>query len=85
MVDTDTIDMKPFKPTGKLYDDIATICKMWQTKVHPALKNPVQEGQEEEQKAPVSTLSFFKHRVDKNSLRALFLTLPTSSHVHTLK
>lgn len=37
-VETENIDMKAFKPTGKFYDDIEIVCKMFGIRVHPALK-----------------------------------------------
>ena len=36
--ETDNIDLKTFKPTGKFYDDIELLSKMFNVKVHPALK-----------------------------------------------
>jgi len=36
--ETETIDLKPYKATGKFYDDVETLCKMFNIKVHPALK-----------------------------------------------
>lgn len=37
-VETDAIDLKTFKPVGKFYDDIETITRMLNIKVHPALR-----------------------------------------------
>lgn len=51
-VETDAIDLKTFKPTGKFYDDVETLCKMFGSRVHPALKpisyasHPGDEGKE---------------------------------------
>jgi hypothetical protein len=36
--ETDNVDMKQFKATGKFYDDIETICRLYGIRVHPALK-----------------------------------------------
>lgn len=40
---------------------------------------------EEEKHKELNTLTFYKHRLDKNSLRALFVCLPFSPAIHTLK
>lgn len=37
-VDTDSVDLKTFKATGKFYDDIELACKLFGIRVHPALK-----------------------------------------------
>ena len=36
--ETDNVDLKQFKPTGKFYDDVETLCKLFSIRVHPALK-----------------------------------------------
>jgi hypothetical protein len=36
--ETDNIDIKTFKPTGKFYDDIETLTRTFGVRVHPALK-----------------------------------------------
>jgi hypothetical protein len=41
--ETDAIDMKPYKGTGKFFDDVETLSRMFNIKVHPALKPPVKE------------------------------------------
>lgn len=41
--ETDSIDLKTFKPTGKFYEDIDILCKMFGIKVHPAFK-PISYG-----------------------------------------
>ncbi len=46
-VDTDGIDLKSYKGTGKFFDDVETLCKMFNIKVHPALKPPVSPHQED--------------------------------------
>jgi hypothetical protein len=37
-VETDSIDLKAFKPIGKFYEDIETLTRMLGIRVHPALK-----------------------------------------------
>ena len=39
--ETDGVDLKLFKPVGKFYDDIETITRMLNLKIHPALKPAV--------------------------------------------
>lgn len=47
-VKTEMVDMKPFKPTGKFFDDIQTLVRMFNIKTHPALREstyrPVELG-----------------------------------------
>mmetsp|Transcript_34598 Transcript_34598/g.33809 ORF Transcript_34598/g.33809 Transcript_34598/m.33809 type:complete len:127 (+) Transcript_34598:16-396(+) len=89
-VETDHIEQKQFKPIGKFYDDVLTLTKTFNIKVHPAMK-PVTnvpipgEEQEEQKQKEVSTLTFYKHRLDKNSMKVLFWCLPASPGIHTLK
>jgi len=72
------------------------LCKNLIIKVHPALKKPVkdvsadvsektEEKKEEEVKKEPNTLTFNKHRVDKNTMKVLFFLLPYYPNYHTLK
>ena len=36
--ETDKIDLKPFKPTGKFFDDVQTLIRMFGINMHPALR-----------------------------------------------
>ena len=93
---TDEVNLTAFKPTGKFYDDAAAVCKLLGVKVHPALRpvlwekeKPVifhddEEEAKEAHEKDLATLKLDKHRLDKNSLKALFYILPTST-VRTLK
>jgi hypothetical protein len=45
-VETDAIDVKGFKPTGKFYEDVDSLCKTFNVKKHPALRNPQQHSGE---------------------------------------
>ena len=94
-IETDHIDLsKTFKASGKFYDDIETLCKLFNLKVHPALR-PISYGEkqqvegqppvEEDRHKDLNTLTFYKHRIDKNSMKVLFLSLPASPGIHTLK
>jgi hypothetical protein len=40
-VETEGVDLKAFKPIGRFYEDIDTLTKMLNLKVHPALKPTV--------------------------------------------
>ena len=76
-VETDSVDLKTFKPVGKFYEDVETLAKIFNIKVHPALKPANYSGSEdhpsqanEEQKHhDLNTLNFYKHRVDRNTLK----------------
>ena len=37
-IETDKVDMKPFKPTGRFFDDVQTLVTMFKIKTHPALR-----------------------------------------------
>ena len=37
-IETDKVDMKPFKPTGRFFEDVQTLVRMFGTKTHPALR-----------------------------------------------
>lgn len=43
--ETDSVDLKTFKPIGKFYDDVETLTRMLNVKVHPALK-PISYNEE---------------------------------------
>lgn len=74
---------------------------MLNIKVHPALKpitygstseeNKTVDGQqlhvEEDKQQPkeLNTLTFYKHRLDRNTLKAMFMCLAASPNIHTLK
>ena len=77
-VETDGIDTKAFKSSGKFYDDTEGLCKLYNIKLHPSFKapTPTQDGHEEVKE--LSTVTFNKHRVDKNTMKVLFLTIPAS-------
>ena len=37
-LETEKVDMKPFKPTGKFFEDVQTLTRMFGMKTHPGLK-----------------------------------------------
>jgi hypothetical protein len=93
---TDDVNLGQYKLTGKFHDDAAAICKLMDIQIHPALrpvlwekqkviefKDEDEEDKESEEK-PLSIIKFDKHRIDKNTIKALFHILPSSS-VKTLK
>lgn len=90
------IEPKQFKTTSNFWDDVELLCKNLSIKVHPAIKKPVKpetadaseatvEKKEEEVKKEQSTLTFNKHRLDRNTLKVLFFLLPYYPQFHTLK
>jgi hypothetical protein len=85
-VETDSIDVKSFKPAGKFYEDVDSLCKTFHVKAHPALRNPHQpSGEGSEEVKEVSQITINKHRIDRNSMRVLFFSLPASPNIQTLK
>jgi hypothetical protein len=75
-VETDKIDLKPFKPTGRFFEDVQTLTKIFNIRVHPALKESAYKSENDEDPKDIITLSFMKHRLDRNTLRTMFLCLP---------
>ena len=96
-IETEKVDLKPFKPTGRFFDDIQTLIGLFKIKLHPALRESsyrsepavtgsvLNESQEEPTPREIVALNFFKYRLDKNSLRACFLALPAAQNIQTLK
>jgi hypothetical protein len=89
-VETEGVDMKPYKPSGKFYEDVETLCRMYNLRIHPAMKpvaSPLVEGEKVDEEKPkeLNTLNFYKHRLDKNSMKVLFLALQSAPYIHTLK
>ena len=37
-IECDKVDLKPFKPTGKFFDDVQTLVRLFGIKTHPALR-----------------------------------------------
>ena len=37
-LETDKVDMKPFKPTGKFFEDVQLLVRMFGMKTHPGLR-----------------------------------------------
>ena len=94
----DRVDMKHFKPTGRFFDDIQTLVRMFNCKTHPALRensyrtnadnnnaSAANESQHDEPVREIVALNFYKYRLDKASLKATFLCLPPAQNIQTLK
>ena len=94
----DRVDMKPFKPTGRFFDDIQTLVRMFNIKTHPALRessyrttdanhneSAANQSQHDEPVRDIVALNFYKYRLDKASLKATFLCLPPAQNIQTLK
>jgi len=87
-IETDKVDLKPFKATGKFFDDVQTLAKLFNVRVHPALRESSYRHDQADSDEPtreVTALSFMKHRLDRNSLRTMFICLPPAQNIQTLK
>ena len=93
-IETDKVDLKPFKPSGKFFDDVQTLVRMFGINTHPALRESSYRDREtlqaqaqlnadasvdEQQQKEITALNFYKYRLDKNSLRVTFLCLPPAN------
>lgn len=97
--ETEKVDMKPFKPTGRFFEDVQVLVRMFNIKTHPALRensyrsneqnaggvSNVNESQEEQHQREILALNFYKYRLDRASLRVAFLCLPSAQNITTLK
>ena len=43
-VETERVDLKPFKPTGRFFEDVQTLVRMFGIKTHPALRESSYRG-----------------------------------------
>lgn len=94
-IDTDKVDMKPFKPTGRFFEDVQTLVRMFGIKTHPALRESTYRHSEhsandaasadEHVSRDIVALNFYKYRLDRASLRVTFLCLPSAHTIQTLK
>ena len=96
-METEKIDLKPFKPTGRFFEDVQTLVRLFGIKTHPALRessyrsesqtnaSAANESQDEVPAREILALNFFKYRLDKASLRVAFLCLPAAQNIQTLK
>mgnify|MGYP000928867980 CR=1 FL=1 len=92
-VNTDSINMKEYKPIGQFYNDANMLCTMFGIKPHPIFREPVPvssgesnaegaEGGEEPKKAKEpTTIIVNKYRLDANSMKVLFKVLEGCQHI----
>ena len=48
------VDMKPFKPTGRFFEDVQSLVRMFGIKTHPALRENSYRSSEQQSAAGVS-------------------------------
>ena len=90
-IETDKVDLKPFKPTGRFFEDVQTLIRLFGIQTHPALRESTYRDKDtmqalnngdasvdDQQVKEVTALTFYKYRLDRNSLRATFLCLPSA-------
>lgn len=86
VVEAEKIDLKPFKPTGRFFEDVLTLTKLFNIKLHPSLRESTyRESKDSHDEMPddqiireITALNFTKYRLDRNSLRVMFLCLPAA-------
>ena len=95
-VNTDTANMKEYKPVGQFYTDAHMLCKLFNIKAHPCFKEPLPFGvtaqdhavgafDDQKRAKEPTTISISKYRLDPNSLKVLFKVLEGCTHIQTLK
>ena len=87
-IETDKVDMKPYKPTGKFFADAQTLVSLFKVVSHPSLKEGAYRSKTDKLQEPekeIQTLNFFKYRLDSNTLRITQLALNTQTAIQTLK
>ena len=50
-VETEKVDLKPFKPTGKFFDDVQTLTRLFNIQTHPALRESTYRDKEAQSQA----------------------------------
>ena len=88
------MDLKHFKPTGRFFEDVQTLVRMFGIKTHPALREAtyrhavnhevgshLNESHDEHLPREIVALTFYKYRLDRASLRATFMCLPSAQHI----
>jgi len=69
--------MKPYKPTGKFFNDVNTLVNLFKIQCHPAIKEstykPKGAGILEDKE--INVLNFYKYRLDCNTLKVMTLSL----------
>jgi len=47
-IETEKVDLKPFKPTGKFFDDVNNLVKLLGIRLHPALRESAYRSEDSE-------------------------------------
>lgn len=84
-IETDKIEMKSFKPTGKFAEDVQFLLRHFNVKCHPALRDAGCSKAGVVENKDLTTLNFQKFRLDRNSARITFIALQHSPNIQTLK
>ena len=53
--ETEKVDLKPFKPTGRFFEDVQTLVRMFGIKTHPALRESSYRSAEQNAAAIANT------------------------------
>ena len=72
-IDTEKIDLKTYKPTGKFFTDVQFLVKLFGIHMHPCIKESNYKPKVNSliEDKDVQVLNFFKYRLDSNTLRCL--------------
>ena len=86
-VETDKVELKTFKPTGKFFTDVQFLVKLFNVHMHPCLREAAYKpkGTSLLEDKDVTILNFFKYRLDSNTLRVIQLALPAQNMIQTIK
>lgn len=76
-IETEKVEMKTYKPTGKFFVDSQFLVKLFGIQTHPAIKESTYKpkGSNLLEDKEISVLTFYKYRLDCNTLRVMQLTL----------
>jgi len=93
-VNTDSVNMKEYKPQNQFYYDSALLIKLYGIKQHPMFKEPLPPsiadpndpeavgGFDDQKRAKEpTTISIAKYRIDPNSMKVLFKVLEGCPHI----
>ena len=86
-IETDKVEMKSYKPSGKFFVDSQFLIKLFGVQTHPAIREstykPKGSGILEDKE--ISILNFYKYRLDCNTLKVMQLSLNHQNVIQTLK
>lgn len=92
-VNTDSVNMKEYKPQGQFYADCSMLCAIYGVKAHPIFREPIVSasgggddqvvGSMDDQKRAKepSTITVSRTRLDPNSMKVLFKVLEGCPHI----